>query len=163
SAASAAAMLLFGFSQYSEIGNYNYATPYSHDATHGLALSVLALVCLHRAARGRALAWSGAAGFCYGLVLLTKPETGLAAGVGGAAAWLAWAALGADDRRHLARAIPVFAALAAAPIALFFAYFVRYLAPVDALRAVAGAWAIPNRAAIATTAFYVRGMGLDDP
>ena len=28
-------------------GNYNFVTPYSHEATHGFALGVAALLCLH--------------------------------------------------------------------------------------------------------------------
>ncbi len=46
----------FGFSQFLTIGNYNYAAPYSHEATHGL------LVCL--LARDRAWALGGPCDCC---------------------------------------------------------------------------------------------------
>lgn len=156
-------LLLFGFSQYSQVGNYNFVTPYSHEATHGFALSVAALLCLHRAIKAQAVWFSAAAGFCYGLVLLTKPEAGVAAGVGVGSAWLAAGALSASDKRELARSVPVFLAFTAAPALLFFAYFAGHMEPLDALRAVAGAWTTPNRSAIVANAFYLGSSGLDDP
>ena len=42
SAATAASMLvllLFGFSQYADVGNYAFVAPYSHEATHSIALA----------------------------------------------------------------------------------------------------------------------------
>ena len=47
SAATAACLvfvLLFAFAQFVGIGNYNYVCPYSHEMTHGLMLSLLAVV-----------------------------------------------------------------------------------------------------------------------
>src|SRR5262249_12655511 len=61
-AAGITTLLLFGFSQYSRIGNYNHVTPYSHEATHGLALSVAVLLCVHRAIETRKASFSAAAG-----------------------------------------------------------------------------------------------------
>jgi hypothetical protein len=47
SAATAACLvfvLLFAFAQFVGIGNYNYVCPYAHEMTHGLLLSLVALV-----------------------------------------------------------------------------------------------------------------------
>ena len=57
--------------------NYNFLTPYSHEITHGLALSLAALLAFAAipSGRRRALALSG---FCLGLVFLTKVEIFLA-------------------------------------------------------------------------------------
>ena len=63
------------FGQSLPIGNYNYLTPYSHELTHGLALSWLGLACLTGLARGadprRVALQTGAVA---ALVFLTKPE-----------------------------------------------------------------------------------------
>src|ERR1041384_1617197 len=36
----------FAFAQYGEIGNYNFITPYTYEAFHGLVLSVAAIAAL---------------------------------------------------------------------------------------------------------------------
>lgn len=63
------------FGQSLPIGNYNYLTPYSHELTHGLALSLLGLVCLARLAleadHRRVALQTGA---LLALVFLTKAE-----------------------------------------------------------------------------------------
>jgi hypothetical protein len=81
---------LFAFGQLDTIGNYNYVSPYSHEVTHGLLLSFLALTAFS-AHRERGDAAFAAAGCALGLVFLTKTEIFLAAG----------AALGAGLILHL--------------------------------------------------------------
>src|SRR3954454_16932891 len=39
-------VLVFAFGHYSEIGNFNYMTPYCHEVFHGLALSIVAVALL---------------------------------------------------------------------------------------------------------------------
>ena len=39
-------VLVFAFNQFSNIGNYNFITPYCHDVWHGVALSILAISLL---------------------------------------------------------------------------------------------------------------------
>ena len=58
-------MLLFGFSQYVAVGNYNFVTPYSHETTHGLALSVALMVALHHGFVRRRLTLFAIAGLCF--------------------------------------------------------------------------------------------------
>lgn len=77
--AGAVFLALFAFSQGVPVGNYNYATPYAHEATHGL-LVLVALVALlpgwvQRAAPRRATA----VGLLLGLAAVLKPEFLLAA------------------------------------------------------------------------------------
>ena len=101
------------------------------------------------------------AGGCFGLLILTKPETSLAAWAAIFVGCVATAFLGRDDRRTLTRNIPAFLAAAAMPPLAFFAYFRMHMPTDDAWRAVAGAWtalATP----IARNVFYLRSMGLDD-
>jgi hypothetical protein len=62
---------------------YNWLTPYSHDLTYGVALSIAMVAALWRASLGRRTLWLGVAGFLLGLIFLTKPEPFLAAAVAG--------------------------------------------------------------------------------
>lgn len=152
-----------GFAQLVGIGNYNYITPYSHEATHGVLLTLGALISALRWTASRRLAWSALCGACVGAALLTKPEMALAAllaGVSGLAftAWQARVELGAQ-----LRALAVFSAGAAAVVALAFAGLASALGAAEAWRGVLGAWPSLATSDVAELAFYKRGMGLDAP
>jgi hypothetical protein len=73
-----AVICVFGFGQYTGVGNSNYAAPYSHEMLHGLLLSLAALSWLSRWLARKTLAAAAAAGCCLGLVTLTKPDICLA-------------------------------------------------------------------------------------
>lgn len=72
---------LFGFSNYDYPANYNYITPYAHEATHGmlvlLALTAVLVRWRERPSRLSALF----AGLLFGLTLVLKAEITLAAGL----------------------------------------------------------------------------------
>ena len=67
-------IVAFSFSQFVRVGNYNFATPYAHETTHGFLL-VLALVALWASWLRRPAAWkAAAAGIACGLCALLKVE-----------------------------------------------------------------------------------------
>jgi hypothetical protein len=78
---SAVFVALFGFSQFVGIGNYNYATPYCHEVTHGFLICLLLALVLLRWIDNATGALSFIAGFLLGLTALLKPEILFAAGV----------------------------------------------------------------------------------
>jgi hypothetical protein len=162
-AAGITVLLLCGFSQYVPVGNYNFVTPYAHEAAHGLALSVAMILLLHRAVRDDARwAWT-LAGFCFGLVLLTKPEIGLAAAGAAATAWIAALVLGGRGRAgSVVRAALFIAGAAVAPLC-FFIYLAAHMPAIDAARATAGAWVPVFGTGISANEFYRRSMGLTHP
>jgi hypothetical protein len=125
-------VVVFGFAQYTEYGNYNYATPYSHEATHGLLLCLALVAVAQRWWRsgGRALAF--AAGTLAGATLLLKPEVMLAA----AAATLMVAAL----RRPTLAECGAWAAGLAWPTLAAFAFFAARLPWLQALEYAGRAW-----------------------
>jgi hypothetical protein len=131
--------------QLVDIGNYNWMTPYSHELTHGIALSLAALVVLSsHLARPRA--WrAGLVGLLLGLIFLTKVEVVAAATPAMVAGmWL-------SRKRH--------------PVA-FVAGFA--LPPVVALAllgapAVIDPWKYPLDARLAALPFYRWSMGTDAP
>jgi hypothetical protein len=158
-------LLLFGFSQYADVGNYNFICPYAHEATHGFALAVASLVALHSGfARNRTSLYP-VAGCCFGATLLTKPEVSVAAAAAIGSGWIAAWALERRERGQLARRIALFAAAAALTPLLFLMYFSFSggLPWAQAGRAVAGAWIVALETPVAKNVFYLRGMGLDDP
>jgi hypothetical protein len=78
---SAIFIAVFGFSQFISIGNYNYAAPYSHEATHGMLVCVLLLLALARWVERPTLLGSFLAGALFGLTAVLKAEFMLAGGL----------------------------------------------------------------------------------
>jgi hypothetical protein len=72
-------ILLFSFCQFVLIGNYNFATPYAHETTHGFLL-VLVLILIWTSWLREPRPWKTmTAGICCGLSVLLKAEILIAA------------------------------------------------------------------------------------
>lgn len=69
---------LFMTTQYVAIGNYNWIAPYSHELTHGIALSLATILMFVRYMRRPTPIRAGLMGLLVGLVFLTKPEVFIA-------------------------------------------------------------------------------------
>jgi 4-amino-4-deoxy-L-arabinose transferase-like glycosyltransferase len=72
-------LCVFGFAQLTATANYNFVAPYSHELTHGMALSVGMILCLSQYSLKRKRRWAALAGLLFGLTFLTKPEVFVAA------------------------------------------------------------------------------------
>ena len=127
---------VFAFSESVLVGNYNYATPYAHESTHGF-LVCLALVTLlpdwiGRVSSGRAFA----AGLLGGLTAVLKPEFMVAA------AALVLAAVALKRRAVRLRPGEAWALVAGAvlPTAAFALYFSTRIPPWPALRLACRGW-----------------------
>lgn len=163
-AAAAASMTflgVFAFSQYGGIGNYNYICPYSHRQTHGLLLSVAALALLTRALRAGARGPALAAGALLGGALLTRMEISVPA-AGAAALFFALAAVSPAyaDRRPGRLAVPFLGGAAAVLASVFVILWAR-LPLREALKAIAGDWAVFG--ALVTNPFYLAVTGFGRP
>jgi len=156
-------LALFGFSQYLPVGNYNFVTPYSHEATHSLALSVAIMIALSRGLRTRRIAPFALAGVLLGCVLLTRVETSLAIIAAAIAALAASATLGAEDRRAAVKGLVALSGGALLVPAAFLAYFSLHMPLPAAARAVAGSWPTVVTTAVARSRFYLVGSGMDAP
>jgi hypothetical protein len=161
--ASMLVLLLFGFSQYADVGNYAFVAPYSHEATHSIALAVGAMICLYRGVRDRRVGWFALAGVLFGLVLLTKAETSLAMAVAAAAGLGCAHAVDRHGARIAVAGTGAFAGCALVPGLGFLIYLSRHMPLSEAVRGLAGAWMTILGGVVARNAFYLRGMGLDDP
>jgi hypothetical protein len=72
---------VFGFSQFGPTGNYNYATPYAHETTHGFLVCLLLTLALTSWVKNPSTGRGFIAGLLFGLTAVLKPEFMLAGGV----------------------------------------------------------------------------------
>ena len=84
-AALAVFISVFSFSILNGVGNYNFAAPYSHEATHGLLLMLVTLFVVARWCRKPSRPLAFFLGLCGGVAAVLKPEFMLAGGVLGIA------------------------------------------------------------------------------
>ena len=100
-------VLLFAFGQYVANGNYNYVCPYSHEMTHGLLLSLVAVVAAWPSDRHR-LSLTAVSGLALGLALLTKAEVFLGGAVATGTAVLLGIWFERPSRQQVVRRIRLF-------------------------------------------------------
>jgi len=198
-----AVSLVFAFCQYSDIGNFNYITPYCHEVWHGLALSIVALAVLSRwldslhnfrtehlsqetperdPSHPRPIRWGEgsrvrgsfsrftrtpttsllAAGFCAGLVFMTKPEVFVALALAFTAAFLlAWA--GGQGIASIAKSLAASFLAGLLPLFAFLLHFHRFENWRDSARSVAFAWVPLLGSSVSHEPFYKWCLGLDAP
>ena len=162
-AATMVTLMVFGFSQYVEVGNYNFITPYSHEATHSIALAIVVILSLSHGIRVNR-GWPFAvAGLAFGLLLLTKIETSVAMVVAVGAGFGGCLMLGAEARRTASNGLGLFLGMCALPPLLFVLYFSRYVPIPTAMSAIGTSWTVALNTDVVRNPFYIRGMGLDDP
>jgi hypothetical protein len=151
---------IFAFEQLTFFGNYNWISPYSHEITHGLTLSLAALLAATRL-RDAPSPWNhSSTGLLVGLVGLTKAEVFLAAAVG-VAILVAWPRTGEAPAGRRDRVILVGASVL--PALFAWLALVGPLGAGGALSGVMGSWTGVFSSAVPELAFYTSGMGLDDP
>ncbi len=152
---------VFSFSQLSQISNYNYATPYAHEVTHGLLVCLALAAALLRLCDLPTRARAFTAGSLFGLTLVLKPEFI----VGGSAltivaAVFQWRRAGAP-RRALAA---TWAGGAVLPTLLFAAYFATKVSLGDALHSAGRAWLnVVDSAGYAGDPVQKLFLGFDQP
>src|SRR5689334_6265115 len=163
SLASMTLLVVSGFRQIDGPGNFNFVTPYAHEATHGVAISVGLLLAWHAAVTSGRARFSAAAGLLFGTVLMTKPEILLAATAAVGTSLAIAVTYKIVETRKIRTIVPIFACAAALPPCLFAAYLAQHMTATAAFEGVArGVTATLNRS-IAANTFYVTGMGLDHP
>lgn len=87
-AALAVFISVFSFSILNGVGNYNYATPYTHEATHGILLMLGTAFVLVRWCQKKSRPLAFLLGLCGGVAAVLKPEFMLAGAILGIAGWM---------------------------------------------------------------------------
>ena len=152
---------VFAFAEFTPYGNYNYIAPYSHETFHGLVLSVFAIALLCQWIDKGSIWAAMAAGFCTGLVFVTKPDIFMALALAAAVAIaLFWQNHGSHK---LAK--PLAAAILAGilPSLFFFFYFLLVENARESLRSVLFGWMPLLQGSITKNPFYLWCMGMDTP
>ena len=159
--ASVVFVTVFAFCPLLDINIFNYALPYSHEATHGMLVMVGLIVAVGRWVEVPRVRWCGVAGGLVGLALVLKPEFIFAAAV------LVVTAVILRRRQWPQRggmSVLVFALAALVPTAVFTCYFMRYFPPLEALSAAGRAWwsllIMPD---ILAKNYQLSFIGLDSP
>ncbi len=157
-----AILLVFAFAQYSEFGVFNYVTPYCQEIYHGLILSIAAVALLANWVVAQKRRGALAAGFCCGLVFLTKPEVFLALAVAVLAALvLTWRMTGKPQ--VAAKGLGLMTLAGAVPALGFLFYFLRFANLQQSLKWICWAWVPVLTSSASNSAFYRWCLGLDTP
>jgi hypothetical protein len=153
----------FAFALYTHVRGFNYLAPYSHEMTHGIALSLLGLWLLVTWSKSPRTRYLSAAGVVLGLLFLTKPEIFLAAVLGYAA--VVWLLAPPDIQAGGAgrRIAAVLAGSAALVWVAALAALASFLPWPEALAHSFGAWPHVVNSNIHQMYFYRWVLGLDDP
>jgi hypothetical protein len=154
-------VLVFAFNEYVFIGNYNYIAPYSHEIVHGLVLSILAIAWLSDWGNKGKIRFALAAGFCFGLVFLTKPDIFVALTISTATAF-ALSFVTREENKFVLKSLAAFLLAAIIPLLGFFFYFQTVENWRESLQSVIFAW-WPLFQSVEKNPFYLWCLGLDTP
>jgi 4-amino-4-deoxy-L-arabinose transferase-like glycosyltransferase len=157
-----AILLVFAFSHYSDYGIFNYVTPYCQEIYHGLILAIAAVALLAKWVAAQKRSAALAAGFCCGLVFLTKPEVFLAlAAAVVAGLLLAWRITG--QGKTAVKGLALMTLAGAVPLAAFLAYFLRFANLQQSLKWTCGAWMPVLTTKAMDSPLFRWCLGLDTP
>jgi len=151
----------FGFSQYMDIGNYNFMTPYTPEATHGVILSFL-LVCFYTQYAETEKIWHMClAGLSFGTIQLTKVEISFAA-ITVSIAFFTYLFFTRKRSRstHVAGALCFLICALLVPAA-FLAHFLFHMSPAPAFRAIAACWMPLFTTDMTDNIFFAHSSGAD--
>ncbi len=151
------------FSQFLDMGNFNFVCPYDHSVTHAIFFSFILIYCLSSYLRTPRHLMLVLAGLSCGLVFLTKAE------IFGPLAITAFVGLMLINHKNKAAGWNAYKILLAflismtLPISLFLAYFSSKMPFSQAVKGILGDWGFIYNTHITNTYFYKHTMGTDRP
>jgi hypothetical protein len=159
--AGACFLVIFAFSQYTGISNYNFVCPYSHEITYGIFLFFLALFFFRKYTADPKIIYASLIGFLLGLIFLTKVEIFAAAFISilSGLIFIFWQIPPPHPRKHMFNLIFFFML----PIFAFLAYFSFHMPVADALGSVMASYKNVFVGALSGNIYYQHLSGLDDP
>lgn len=154
-------LVAFAFCQIDAVGNDNYLTPYSHEATHGVLWSLAALWA-SSALRERPRRAAAASGALLGLVALTKAEPLVAAAAGLACGLLLDARARRTGVAEAGARLAILLGAASVPVLAAALLLGLALPWQDAWRGALGAWPAVLASEVTSQYFYRATLGLVD-
>ncbi len=154
-------LIIFAFSQYIGVANYNFICPYSHEITYGIFLFFLALFVFRKYLLNPNWLFAALIGFLIGLIYLTKVEVFIASFITFLTGFIfiLWQIKPTHFHKHLLNLIFFFFL----PIAAFFIYFSFHMPLINAFDSIIASYKSLFLGAVMSNAFYLRISGLDDP
>jgi uncharacterized membrane protein (DUF441 family) len=155
-------VLMFGFGQFEAINSYNFVCPYSHEATHGVALALAAIYCLYRYQLRRQIVFLATTGLAVGLVFLTDGPlffAALIATLAGVGLTL-WAER--PTRQRSALLCGTFFGSAILPPLVAYDLLAQAMPPHDALVGMLGSLPWTFKKEFASLELYKWGIGVSD-
>ncbi len=133
-------LLVHALGQHKYLGNYNFIQPYSYDLTHGIFLSFCTLFqvlkYLERPTSNRVLV----IGLLLGLVLLTKIEVMLAAGLAVPTGLVLAVCAHRMSKKAVARHVLIFLIASLTPLSVFFIFFSLHMSSAEAWHSLILPW-----------------------
>ena len=156
--------VVFACPQISGDPSFNWLTPYSHNLTYGVGLSLAMACCIGRAAlRAGHLGWVAGAGVLLGLVALTKAEVLLAAIVGGVVGVSAIIWMTRLNRARASRMVMLFILAATVPVVAAIMLMSIAMPLSVSIAGVAGAWKFVGNRELLGMTYFRWLMGTDQP
>lgn len=154
-------LVIFAFSQYVGIANYNFICPYSHDITYGIFLFFLTLFVLRKYLLNQKLTFIAIIGFLSGLIFLTKVEVFIAGftTILICFIFIFWQMRPLHMSRHLSALIFFFLL----PIIAFFIYFSFHMPAIDAFRSITASFTNIFISTMIYNPFTLWISGFDNP
>jgi 4-amino-4-deoxy-L-arabinose transferase-like glycosyltransferase len=162
-AACAGFLGIFAFSQYVGIGNYNFVCPYSHQMTHGIFLSFLAIYLFDIYQKKMSGTMLFLQGIIAGLVFLTKIEVFIAVFTAIAAGMTLLVYLRSIALRDILKMLSILWTGFLIPVLGFALYFARYMPFWEAMDSMTRLYRELFTSPVALNIFYLRVMGIDSP
>lgn len=156
-------LCLFGFSQYTLTGNYNYICPYLHEQIHGLYFSVAMIYCLGRVCLSAHPGWAFLAGVCLGGVMLTKIELTLGAGATAGFGLGLWWLVNRQPLKVRFSTVGLFFSGMVAVLITGFLFLWTQMPLVEACKGLCGNWLYIGGSDIAGDGFYQLVSGMNQP
>jgi hypothetical protein len=152
---------VFALTSPTRLTNYNFLTPYAHQATHGFLICLAVPFCIDAYYRRGSMIAVACGGFLTGLALLTKPEIFLGCSATFSLGMLA--AMWLHRFRGAAAVVTVattsfLAVLAAAVILLCL-----QMRLTTALNGIFGGWLYMRQPYVLSPQFYRGSLGIDQP
>jgi len=154
-------LVIFAFSQYVGIANYNFICPYSYELTYGAFLFFLVLFIFKKYLLNPAWPFAALIGFLIGLIYLTKVEIFIASFITFLVGFIFifWKIRPPHFRKHLFNLIIFFFI----PIVAFFIYFSFHMPLINALDSIIVPYKSLFIGTLISNAFYLQISGLNDP